>query len=133
MINKFNSIQHFCFTLKAIVFFVFIGFTSQKVSGQDGQYELDGIGGTPQIIGSNTLDLYPAPFLSSKKDTRVQPYSTCNKIVYLVDGVVGGDFALLVHLYLEALEVFVYPRLLRAFVLFFILSHGLVLIVLTEV
>jgi len=71
-ITRFKTIQHFCFALKVTFFLAFIVFSAEKASGQDGQYELDGIGGVTQTIGSSPLNMYPAPFLPNKKDTRVQ-------------------------------------------------------------
>lgn len=72
-----NSIQHFCFTLKAIVFLTFIIFSTEKVSGQDGKFILsNGLGGIPTTtsnhIGATSSNWSPSPFISSKKDYRVQ-------------------------------------------------------------
>lgn len=86
MINKFNSIQHFCFTLKAVTFLFFIVFSGDKVQGQDGQYVLEGIGGSAHAIGTSTAEMYTAPFLPNKKDTRVQfLYEAAETGLFLAD------------------------------------------------
>ncbi|UPQ79681.1 T9SS sorting signal type C domain-containing protein [Flavobacterium azooxidireducens] len=73
MNTNFNSIQHFCFTIKAVITLIFIVFSAEKVSGQNGQFVLsDGLGGDPFIIGSTASNWHSAPFLSSKKDSRIQ-------------------------------------------------------------
>lgn len=86
MINKFNSIQNQCITFKALFLLLFVFFSANTTSGQDGQFVLEGIGGAPQTIGTNTLDMYAAPFLANKKDTRVQfLYEAAETGLFLAD------------------------------------------------
>ncbi|RAR47508.1 hypothetical protein B0I10_1084 [Flavobacterium lacus] len=77
MINKFNSIQHCCVTLKAAVLICLIVLSIDKAIGQDGRFVLsNGLGGIPTSasnhIGSTSANWSPSPFISSKKDYRVQ-------------------------------------------------------------
>ena len=85
-ITKFKTIQKFCFALRAFTFVFFIIFSIEKANGQDGRFVLEGIGGSPQTIGTNTLDMYAAPFLANKKDTRVQfLYEAAETGLFLAD------------------------------------------------
>lgn len=71
--HTFNSIQHFCFTYKAILICLFLFSSIGETFGQNGQYILEtGIGASPQTIGSTFVNRYPAPFLPNKKDSRAQ-------------------------------------------------------------
>ncbi|MBC8883238.1 hypothetical protein H9X57_06845 [Flavobacterium piscinae] len=71
-INRQCDLEKFCFSIKAIFVLYFIVFSTNNALSQDGQFELDGIGATDQVIGSSILNMYPSPFLPNKKDTRVQ-------------------------------------------------------------
>lgn len=71
-INRHCDVEKFCFSIKAIFVLYFIVFSTNNAISQDGQFELDGIGATDQVIGSSILNMYPSPFLPNKKDTRVQ-------------------------------------------------------------
>lgn len=72
MINKFKSKQNFYTCIKAVVYAIVLFFCQTNTFGQNGQFVLEGIGGIPQTIGTNSINMYPAPFLPNKKDTRVQ-------------------------------------------------------------
>jgi hypothetical protein len=69
---KFRIKYDFCFLTRIIMLLYFVFFLSQNVFSQNGRYELIGIGGNSQIIGSIVTNMYPAPFLPNKKDSRVQ-------------------------------------------------------------
>lgn len=77
MINKIKSIQNQCDTFNALFLLLFVLLFSNSTSGQDGQFVLsNGLGGLPTSafnhIGSSSTNWAPSPFISSKKDYRVQ-------------------------------------------------------------
>lgn len=53
----------------SLLFLIVISISS---NAQNGQFVLEGIGGISTTIGSTSVNMYPAPFLPSKKDSRVQ-------------------------------------------------------------
>jgi len=71
--NIFNSIQRFCFTYKAVLFYLFLFSSIGEIFGQNGQYVLSGNGASPITLGTNSFTgFFASPFISSRKDTRVQ-------------------------------------------------------------
>jgi hypothetical protein len=70
--NTFNN-NNFCFLNKAMFILIFMAFGSGNLYSQNGQFVL-ATGGTPVIIGdaSGALNMWSAPFLPNKKDSRVQ-------------------------------------------------------------
>jgi hypothetical protein len=105
MTNTFNN-KIFCFLNKAMFILIFIAFGSGNLYSQNGQFVLLGIGATPATIGSDGSNMYAAPFLPNKKDTRVQflyeaaegglalanssGYTTISSLAFQVSGFIGS-------------------------------------------
>ena len=106
MTNTFNN-KIFCFLNKAMFILIFMAFCSGNLHGQNGQFVLDqGIGANLATIGSDGSNMYAAPFLPNKKDTRVQflyeaaeaglalanssGYRTISSLAFQVSGFVGS-------------------------------------------
>lgn len=69
--NTFNN-KNFCFLTKVMFILIFMAFCSGNLYSQNGQFVLEANGAAPITIGSNALNLWSAPFLPNKKDSRVQ-------------------------------------------------------------
>lgn len=73
MINTLQSIQNQCVSFKALFFLLFMLLFADNANGQNGQFVLsNSLGGDPFTIGSTASNWHSAPFLSSKKDSRIQ-------------------------------------------------------------
>ena len=73
MINTLQSIQNQCVSFKALFFLLFVLLFADNANGQNGQFVLsNSLGGDPFTIGSTASNWHSAPFLSSKKDSRIQ-------------------------------------------------------------
>ncbi|MCZ8089714.1 hypothetical protein [Flavobacterium sp.] len=69
--NTFNN-KNFCFFNKAMFILIFIAFCSGNVYSQNGQFVLEANGAAQVTIGSSSVNMWPAPFLPNRKDSRVQ-------------------------------------------------------------
>jgi hypothetical protein len=103
--NTFNN-KNFCFFNKAMFILIFMAFGSGNLHGQNGQFVLEANGATPVIIGSTSVNMWPAPFLPNKKDSRVQflyeadelnnqgayssGYTTITSLAFHVSGLTGS-------------------------------------------
>jgi hypothetical protein len=73
MVNTLQSIQNQCVSFKALFFLLFMLLFADNANGQNGQFVLsNSLGGDPFTIGSTASNWHSAPFLSSKKDSRIQ-------------------------------------------------------------
>lgn len=103
--NTFNN-KNFCFFNKAMFILIFIAFCSGNLHSQNGQFVLEANGATPVIIGINALNMWPAPFLPNRKDSRAQflfeadelnnqgayssGYTTITSLAFHVSGLTGS-------------------------------------------
>ena len=79
-IFKFRFKDDFCFLTRIIMLLYFVFFLSQHILSQNGRYELVGIGGTSQIIGSTVTNrnLTVSIEISRAFTIKMRIYFTCS-------------------------------------------------------
>ena len=104
--NTFNN-KNFCFLNKAMFILIFMAFCSGNLYSQNGQFVLEANGGIPVTIGSDPSNMYAAPFLANRKDSRAQflfeaselaaasssGYTTISSLAFHVSGFSNGSLS----------------------------------------